>query len=172
MLKVSKEQKKEARKNARIYFLGFIIFLYLALFFINPKGAHQSLKTSLNLAIKLIPTLLIVLLLMGVMNYFLTPKRISKYLGGDPGLQGWILAATAGIISHGSIFLWYPILGEIKDKGINPGLIAVFLYNRAVKIPLIPLLAYYFGLKFVIVLTIWMVVSSFCLGKIIELIEK
>ena len=164
-------KQKKNKTYSRIYFLGVVILLYLILFFIDSKGGYQSLKISLDLAIKLIPTLLIVILLMSIMNYFLTSQRILNYLGKDSGLRRWVLPATAGIISHGSIFLWYPLLKELKDKGISFGLIAVFLYNRAIKIPFLPLIVYYFGFKFVMVLTFWMIITSFIIGKLIELME-
>ena len=54
---------------------------------------------------------------------------------------------------------------------MRTGLVAVFLYNRAIKIPLLPIMIYYFGIFFVIILCIFMVVASIFQGKIIEIIE-
>ena len=47
-------------------------------------------------------------------------------------------------------------------------LIAVFLYNRAVKPALIPLMIYYFGLSYLIVLTIVMIIFSIINGILVE----
>jgi len=54
---------------------------------------------------------------------------------------------------------------------MRDGLIAVFLYNRAVKIPLLPLMIYYFGAVFAVALTFYTVLASVIEGKIIEMVE-
>jgi uncharacterized membrane protein YraQ (UPF0718 family) len=60
--------------------------------------------------------------------------------------------------------MWYPLLADLKEKGLSHGLIACFLYNRAIKIPLLPLLIFYFNWQFVIVLTIVMIGASLIQG--------
>jgi hypothetical protein len=54
---------------------------------------------------------------------------------------------------------------------MRTSLVAAFLYNRAIKIPLLPLMIYYFGVIYVVVLLIFMIIASIVEGKIIELIE-
>jgi len=55
---------------------------------------------------------------------------------------------------------------------MKSGLIAAFLYSRAIKIPLLPLMIYYFGTLFVVVLLPYIVIASIVVGEIIELIES
>ncbi len=50
------------------------------------------------------------------------------------------------------------------------GLIAAFIYSRAIKIPLLPLMIYYFGFMFVVLLTIYMIIAAVIQGKIIEIV--
>jgi uncharacterized membrane protein YraQ (UPF0718 family) len=71
----------------------------------------------------------------------------------------------------GSIYLWYPLLKELSEKGMKKGLIATFLYNRAVKIPLLPLMVYYFGWLFTLFLTLYMIIFSVFLGIIMDRIS-
>ena len=94
-----------------------------------------------------------------------------KYLGKESGVKGWLLAITMGIVSHGPIYTWYPLLKELRNHGMRTGLLAVFLYNRAVKIPLLPIMIYYFGVVFVVVLTVYMIIASVIEGKLIETID-
>ena len=63
------------------------------------------------------------------------------------------------------------VLKELMDSGMRSGLAAVFLYNRAIKIPLLPLMVYYFGILFVVVLLFYTLIASFAQGKLIEIIE-
>jgi hypothetical protein len=50
--------------------------------------------------------------------------------------------------------------------------VAVFLYSRALKLPLLPLMTYYFGGRFVIVLSLLIVVFAFVSGGIVMLLER
>jgi len=107
---------------------------------------------------------------MGIMNYLVNPRTVSKYVGKGSGIQGWFLAIFTGILSHGPVYAWYPLLRDLRNQGMKSGLIAAFLYNRAIKIPLFPLMVYYFGTRFVLIFTCYIVVSSIFLGWIIHMI--
>jgi len=163
---------KKRDKHYDFYFLVSVILLYLLLFFFDPGGVYNSLKVTGNIFIQIIPVLLFVILFMAVMDYFLHPKTVAKYVGKGSGIKGWFLAVSAGITSHGPIYIWYPLLKDLRDQGMRSGLIAAFLYSRAIKIPLLPLMVYYFGLLFVVVLLPYIVIASLVEGQIIELIEN
>ena len=75
---------------------------------------------------------------------------------------------VAGILSTGPIYVWYPLLAEFKEKGVGYGYMATFLYNRAIKIPLLPVAVLYFGIKYVVVLTALMVLFSVIQGVLID----
>ena len=82
-----------------------------------------------------------------------------------------MIAIFGGIISTGPIYLWYPLLSDLKEKGMKDSFIAAFLYNRAVKIPLMPMMIFYFGIRFTVILTIYIVIFSmingFCVEKLL-----
>jgi uncharacterized membrane protein YraQ (UPF0718 family) len=163
---------KKANKRAwyGFVFLAFVIIVYIVLFILNPENTTRSLKISGNILVHLIPLLLVVILFMGIANYFFKSKGIAKYLGKESGIKGWFIAAFAGILSHGPIYIWYPLLKDFHQKGMRPALMGVFLYNRAIKIPLLPLLIYYFGIEFAVLLMIWMILASFVEGKLLEIL--
>ena len=171
-MKILVEKKTKWGKYYSFYFLVAVIFLYFLLFFFDPESTYNSLKVSGNIFIQIIPVLLLVILFMALINYFLHPKTVSKYVGRGSGIKGWFLAISTGILSHGPIYVWYPLLKELRDQGMRSGLIAAFLYSRAIKIPLLPLLVYYFGALFVVVLLPYIVIASLIEGEIIELIER
>jgi uncharacterized membrane protein YraQ (UPF0718 family) len=164
--------KRKWYKHYDFYFLVSVIFLYLLLSFFDPESVYNSLKATGNIFIQIIPILLFVIIFTALIDYFLHPKAVAKYVGEGSGIKGWFLAISAGIISHGPIYIWYPLLKDLRDQGMRSGLIAAFLYSRAIKIPLLPLMAYYFGLLFVVVLLPYVVIASLIEGKIIELIEN
>jgi len=173
-MKLNKNDKTRLHNKNLLYgfsFLGIVVILYLVLSFFNPEKIYRSLNAGLDIIIQILPILVIVIFMMGFANYFLKPKTVSKYLGGKSGLKGWFLAISMGILSHGPIYAWYPLLKDLRDHGMRTGLIAVFLYNRAIKIPLLPVMIFYFGIGFVLIVSVYMIIASLIEGKIIELAE-
>jgi uncharacterized membrane protein YraQ (UPF0718 family) len=153
-------------------FLAFVIVLYIVIFFFNSDNFFTSLKSSKDIIIQILPILVFVIVMMIFVNLLLKPKNVSKLLGGESGIRGWLLAIFMGLLSHGPIYVWYPLLKNLQDSGMRSGLIAVFLYNRAVKIPLLPVMIFYFGIGFAVILTFYMIIASVLEGKIIEIAEK
>jgi uncharacterized membrane protein YraQ (UPF0718 family) len=68
----------------------------------------------------------------------------------------------------GSAYIWYIFLKDLKQKGMKTSLIVAFLYNRAIKIPLLPMMIYYFGYPLTIILTIYMIIFSVINGLVVE----
>jgi len=159
--------------GAQWLFLIAVILLYIILGLWDLETTVAALKGFLVLLKKILPVLGIVFALIFLSNLVLNPKIVNRYLGRGAKKSGWPVAIIAGILSMGPIYLWYPLLGELKTKGMRDALIAVFLYNRAVKIPLVPVMIYYFGLKIVVILTVLMILFSIANGLLVEkLIRK
>ena len=118
-------KKRKEDKYHGIYFLGSVVFVYLLLFLFSPVNVEKSLKVSANILIQICPALFLIILLMGIMNYFVNPKTVSKYVGEGSGIKGWLLAIFTGILSHGPIYAWYPLLKDLRVQGMKIGLITV-----------------------------------------------
>jgi len=152
-----------------LVFLAIVAGLYLVSYATDGGATRRALQTSMDILYDILPVLALVIAMMALANYFLKPKQVARHLGAGSGAKGWLLASLAGIVSHGPIYVWYPLLQELQDKGMRPGLTATFLYNRAVKIPLLPVMIYYFGVTYVAVLMATMVGASLAEGKLIDL---
>lgn len=159
--------KKTEQSYTGWYFLGIVVLVYIIVYFVNSNIIINSLSFFIDLLKKIIPVLFLVIIFMAIINYFVKPKILAKYLNEKTKTK-WLIATAAGIISTGPIYLWYPMLSELKDKGVKEGLIATFLYARAIKPALMPLMIMYFGLSFTIILSIVMVIFSIIQGLFIE----
>ncbi|GAI50367.1 unnamed protein product, partial [marine sediment metagenome] len=104
--KNNKRKRNKEISTVGMIFLSIVILLYILLSFFMSGLIQQSFKISVNLLLKLIPIFLLIIVLMGVMNYYINSKTIVKYLGKESGTLGWALAITGGILSHGSIYAW------------------------------------------------------------------
>ncbi len=152
-------------------FLALMVLIYIYLFFFEKKRFFSSIDFFLKILVNLIPVFALIFVLMFLINFFVSKKTVSKYVVSS-GKKGWLFAVVAGILSMGPIYMWYPFLQDLKEKGFNEGLISVFLYNRAIKIPFIPLAVFYFGLKFVFILAFVMIVFSVIQGLTVNKLIK
>ena len=87
-------------------------------------------------------------------------------------MAGKFISASAGIISVGPIYAWYPLLKDLKEKGAANDLIAIFLNNRAIKPFLLPVMISYFGWLYVLILTIFTVLGSLFVGYSMSILVK
>ena len=147
--------------------LGIVVLLYAVLFLFNADKTLTALKESLEVLKMIIPILVVVLTLTALLNIFIDQKAISKHLGDESGLKGWLMALVGGILSHGPGYVWYPMLQNLREQGAKEGLIGAFIYARAVKIPWIPLMIAYFGWTFTVVYTFYVVLGAWVQGVLL-----
>jgi uncharacterized membrane protein YraQ (UPF0718 family) len=153
-------------------FLGSLLLIYIVLILLVPAKAIMALKSSGRICLNVLGPLAFVFLILWSMNLFIKPQQVVRFFGQEAGTKGVILAAMAGILSMGPIYAWYPLLKELKQKGAEGSLLAVFLGNRAVKPFLLPILISYFGLIYVLVLTSLMVCGSLAVGYIVRALAR
>ena len=149
------------------YFLIIILVGYLFLFFIRKDLFSLSMNFFYSILLKIIPVFILVFILMAITNYLLTPKFVMKHLK-EKGIKKWLYIVIGGILSTGPIYMWYPLLANLRSKGLDYGLIACFLYNRAIKIPLLPLAVIYFSWQYILVLSFVMIFASIVQGIFIN----
>ncbi|BCD59354.1 MULTISPECIES: permease [unclassified Nitratiruptor] len=154
------------------WFLLIVTASYMLLFLFFPQKASLALQESFYLLMKITPILAVVVLINALINFFIDPKTLAKHLSREGGIKAWIIALFAGILSHGPMYAWYPLIEDLKKKGLRDSLIALFFYARAVKLPLLPLMVHYFGLTFTIVLNIYIIIGALLQGMIVERIEN
>jgi uncharacterized membrane protein YraQ (UPF0718 family) len=147
-----------------------ILVVYAILFIVSPDKAGQAIKSSGNVFLSMLVPLILVFFIMLLINLFLKPAAVAKFLGKGSGVKGIILSASAGIISTGPIYAWYPLLKDLKEKGAGDSSIAIFLYNRAVKPFLLPIMISYFGWVYVAILIILTILASVVVGFFVSIL--
>jgi len=152
-------------------FCIIVLVAYISLHFIKQDLFLTSTHIFLEILLKIIPIFVLIFLLMIITNYYITPEFVMKHLS-EGGVKKWFYVIIGGMLSTGPIYMWYPLLADLRKKGLNYGLIACFLYNRAIKLPLIPVAIFYFGLSYIVILSIVMIIVSVVQGAMINLIMK
>ncbi len=162
------EQTPKPTNRSGWIMLSVTLILYGAVLLTDPSVARAALDKSLNVLKMIAPILLLVFFLMALMNTFIKPKSIARHLGKESGLKGWFFALAGGVLSHGSSYIWYPMLSELRDHGARDGLIVAFFYARAIKLPWLPVMVGYFGIAFTLVLTFYILLGAWMQGLIAD----
>lgn len=153
-------------------YLLLIVLITYGLFFIgNSQVAQLALYNSGNILMKILPVLLVVVLFTALFNFLLPSRQVAKHLGRESGLKGWLWVLIAGVVSHGPMYVWYPLLEDLRSQGMKDAFIVVFFASRTIKIPLLPLMIDYFGLTFTLVLSFYLLVGALIQGLLIELLH-
>ncbi len=147
--------------KGRAAFLFLVVSAYGLLYLWDPHRGAEAMRTSVDLSISMIPSLFAVFILMAVTASFLDTNRVRKLVGTGAGLRGWLLAVSGGVLSSGPIYLWYPLLADLRERGMGDGFTAAFLSARAVKLPLLPVMAFAFGWGFTIGFSLLLLLFSF-----------
>jgi len=160
--------EKGAKLAGRWQFLLLMVAVYLLLGGgLNPDLAAKALAGFKSMFLKVVPILGLVFIALFLVNLLLNPERIKRHLGGESGLKGWFWAVIGGILISGPPYVLYPMLGEFRKHGARNSLIAVYLYNRNVKIPFLPVMAYYFGVRYTVIVSLLIILFSLLNGLII-----
>ena len=153
-------------------FLGAVVLLYAVTALGSTDLAAEALTFFFDMLVQVIPVLAIVFALIFLFELFLKPRRVKAYLGASSGLRGWAVALGAGILATGPVYAWYALLGELRANGMKASLAAAFLYARALKFPLLPLLIHYFGLTYTLVFSVYLFVAAVLSGLFTGWVER
>jgi len=166
------KEKSGKMTHGGVIFLLIVMCLYALAFLVNTELTLSALAFGTRLLFQLLPVLLLVFVLIFVSNLLVKPDWVRANMGRDSGLRGWIMAVVGGILSVGPIYVWHALLRDLKTNGMRTALIAVFLYNRGLKLPLLPLMIHYFGAAYTLVLAIYMTLFSLLSGILVEKIVE
>lgn len=169
----SSEKTKGSKPIPRILlFPVLVLVIYGILLAVKPEEALLALRSSSNIFLSILRPLGLVFVVMLVLNLFVKPAQVARFLGKGASIKAIMFSVAAGIISMGPIYVWYPLLKELREKGAGNIPIAIFLYNRAVKPFLLPVMIAYFGWVYVGILTILTVLASIAIGYSVSILVK
>jgi len=162
------KKKDNKSSNGKWIFLGIVVVLFAIVSVIYSNKMEPILLLFKKLMLQVLPILVLVYAIMLLTNYFVDNNKLKKYMGEDAGIKGWVISIVSGILSVGSIYMWYPLMKDLQSKGVKNKFLVTFLYNRGIKLQWLPMLILYFGLKYSLTLLFVMAVMSIPLGIITD----
>ena len=121
--------------------------LWLFLSWIKDKGKTKlALKKAWRSFENILPSVLAVLLLIGLILTLLDAQTISKLLGAESGVWGMVTAAVIGCITLIPGFVAFPLAASLLTAGAGYAQVAIFISTlMMVGIATLPLESKYFG---------------------------
>ena len=153
-------------------FPGTVALVYAVCAAVAPEIAMRAATAFTHLSLRVLPVLLFVFFLLFLIDLFIDRKWVLRHLGRAAGIKGWALTIACGVLSAGPLFVWYPMLADLRAKGMSSALLAAFLYSRALKLPLLPLMVHYFGLAYTVLFSVSILVFSVLSGLVMRLLIK
>ncbi|HHF09507.1 MAG TPA: permease [Methanomicrobia archaeon] len=114
--------------NSTTIFINIFTMSCLIFAFIKERA---KTKRSLILAVKsffrIIPTVLIIIILIGLLLGFVPSSEISKIVGEQSGVGGVILVALFGAILHIPALISFPLAASLLKSGASIVAVAAFI---------------------------------------------
>ena len=166
-------KKGEAKlsKTVKVVVMGsaFLIILYQ----LFPAKTVEVINISGDYGLEMLAILPAVLFLMALVDVWVPPEYIKKYLGKNTGIKGVILSVILGTLPTGPLYVAFPVAAELLKKGAGLKNIIIFLGVWAsLKIPQIGIEIQFLGLKFAFLRFIFTLISVVFTGIIIEYLIK
>jgi len=149
-------------------FMGGVAAIYALLYLYDAHKTEAALHKSAVVFLEILAIFSVVVFLSAAINYYVRPRELARHLGEESGLRGWLIALAAGVVSHGPMYAWYPMLKDLHAHGMRYGLMAAFFYARAIKVPLLPIMVSYFGLAFTVLLSFYILVAAWIQGWLVD----
>ena len=160
----NKQKTGKKRGAGGWIFLLMVLAAYGVISVNDTETVRQALSFFRKTMGSMLPILAMVFLLLLAIDLLLEGKWIKRNLGREAGLKSWLIASVGGVLATGPVYPWYALLGELREKEMRASLAAVFLYSRAIKLPLLPLMIHYFGTAYTLVLCLYLLGFSIVNG--------
>jgi uncharacterized membrane protein YraQ (UPF0718 family) len=153
-------------------FLALVAISYVSLGVTHSEQAMQSLIRAGQILGQILPIIALVVVINALINWWLPPNKMVRLFKKHGAKRGWGIAMVAGIMSHGPMYLWYPMLSDLQRGGVPDGVLVTYFYARAVKLPLLPLMVDYFGLLFTITLEVYILIAAWLQGLAMQFLSR
>ena len=154
-------------------FLGLVILIYIILFFTNKQLFNSAITDFYNTFVhEILFVLLVILLIMFILNLFLDKNIWQKLLKDTKNHTKYFISLVWWVLSSWPSYMWYSILEKLHEHWLSYGHIATFIYSRAVKIPFIFVMIWFFWLKFTIIFNLVLLLFSVIFWLIIDFIFR
>ena len=126
-------------KAALLRYRAFLTLLGVgaALLFFAPATGFKALSITKSNVLEMLSFLPPIFVLLGLLDVWVDREIMMKYMGGNSGLRGMLLAFIMGSAAAGPLYAAFPMAGIMMKKGAR--MLNVFIFIGAWSTTKIPL---------------------------------
>jgi len=144
-----------------------LVFLAVSFFKDRAKTA-QALRSALRSGGGLAPTLLGILVVIGLIMGFVTSATIGRILGEGSGMMGVLTAALLGSVLHIPSLVSFPLGGSLLRGGASVTVIAVFITTLTmVGFMTLPMEISILGKRFTLLRNVLSIIAALIIGLLV-----
>jgi uncharacterized membrane protein YraQ (UPF0718 family) len=129
--------------------LAVIVIATVGIFLIYPQKSALFEKNFFNYLVQMLEIFPAVMILSGLLKIFVSKDIVGKYLGKTSGFRGLIIAVLLGTLPEGPLYIAFPLVKELREKGAKVSNLIIFMSAWAcIKIPQELVELQFLGLKF------------------------
>ena len=106
---------------------GLAVIGLLVAFSIDRERGLRSVKRGLSSFLRLLPTVLTVVVLIGLLLGFVPPDTLQQFVGEQSGILGTLLTAGVGSVLHIPAIVAFPLAASFLEVGASVMVVAVFI---------------------------------------------
>ncbi|AKG53775.1 hypothetical protein DGWBC_1120 [Dehalogenimonas sp. WBC-2] len=157
--------------NNAIIFVSVAAVVSLVSFLMDRDKTILGFKRGWQMFRKLLLPFLNILIIVSIALYLISPDTIEKYLGGDSGAVGFLIAAVVGSITLIPAFISYPIAAGLLQQGASYAVVGTFMTTlMMVGVVTLPLEIQYLGRRVAITRNAFNFVAAIIIGLAIGVI--
>lgn len=114
--------------NATVLFInGFAAVSLLFALYKDRERGIKSVKRGLMAFIRILPTVLTIIVLIGLLLGFVPPETLRQFVGEQSGMWGLLLTGTLGSVLHIPAIVAFPLAASFLEMGATISITAVFI---------------------------------------------
>ena len=154
-------------------FLYSVLILYLIISIFNYEYIKVCIISFLQLFIfQIIPLLFIVYIFIFIFNLIIKNETLAEKISNTSSVVKYIFVILLWIISTWPVYMWYPILKKLHKHWLKYEHIATFIYSRAIKIPFLTIMFFYFWIKYTLLFNLTILVLAILIWVTINLLSN
>ena len=155
--------------NVTVISINALALVLLAVSFFKDRAKTvQALRSALRSGAGLAPTLLGILVVIGLIMGFVTSATIGRILGEGSGIIGVLTAALLGSVLHIPSLVSFPLGGSLLRSGASVTVIAVFITTLTmVGFMTLPMEISILGKRFTLLRNVLSIIAALIIGLLV-----
>ncbi len=114
--------------NSTAIFINIFSLIFLLIAFLKDRRkTKQALKVAIKAFFNILPTVLYIIILIGLLFCFVPSVKISAIIGEQSGLSGILIVAMFGSVMHIPSLISFPLAASVRENGASIVAVAAFI---------------------------------------------